>query len=102
MTDVDDLRKSGRRKTIFGGVLFDGDGKKWECSIFDISETGARVKTQADLEMGMHVDMKINKFNDFRRAEVVWDRNGYIGLQFLVKIDRTDKEMTGFFKLMKK
>ena len=100
MADEKDNRTSGRRRTLFGGVIFDEKGNSWDCSISDISETGARVKTDADLEAGSFVDLKINKFNDIRRTKVMWFREGHIGLEFVVKIDKTKEGMSEFFKLI--
>ena len=95
-------RQSRRRKTLFGGVLFNDDGEQWDCSIVDFSETGAKVRSQAELEAGSFVNMKIAKFNDLRRAEVMWSREGNLGLRFVVKIDRNQKEVAEFFKLVDK
>ncbi len=97
---ADENRQSGRRKTIFGGVLFNDDGDQWDCSIVDISETGARVRSQADLESGSFVNMKITKFNDLRRSEVMWSRDGKLGLRFVVKIDKHQQGIAEFFKLV--
>ena len=99
---ADEHRQTGRRKTLFGGVLFNDDGDQWDCSIVDISETGAKVRSQADLEAGSSVNMKITKFNDLRRVEVMWSRDGSLGLRFVVKIDKHQKEMAEFFKLVDK
>ncbi len=102
MTETDENRNSGRRKAFFGGVLYDDADKKWECLISDISETGAKIRTEADLENGAFVDLKINKFDDFRRAEVVWKRDGYIGIRFMVNIDKNNEKVSSFFRLINK
>ena len=94
-----DKRKSGRRRTLFGGVLYAGDDA-FDCSIADISELGAKVRTAAALEPGIQVDLKINKLNDIRRCKVMWAREGHLGLEFLVKIDKTKNRMQEFFKLV--
>lgn len=99
---IEEHRHSGRRKTLFGGVLFNDDGAQWDCSIVDISETGAKVRSRADLEAGSFINMKITKFNDLRRAEVMWIRDGFLGLRFVIKIDKHQKEMAEFFKLVGK
>lgn len=99
---IEENRQRGRRKTLFGGVLFNDDGDQWDCSIVDFSETGAKVRSQADLETGSFVNMKITKFNDLRRAEVMWTKDGNLGLRFVVKIDKHQKEMAEFFKLVGK
>ncbi len=102
MADGQEHRRSGRRRTLFGGKMFDEEGNVWECSVSDISEEGARVKSDAALAAESFVDLKINKFNDLRRCKVMWVREGYIGLQFLVKIDKDKEGMSDFFKLIEK
>lgn len=88
MTETDENRDSRRRKALFGGVLYDVDGKKWECMVSDISETGAKIKIDTNLENGSLIDLKINKFDDFRQANVVWSKDGHIGVRFVVNIDK--------------
>ena len=102
MANGNEARRSGRRRTLFGGKMFDEGGNVWECSVSDISEEGARVKTDAALPPESFVDLKINKFNDLRRCKVMWVREGYIGLRFLVKIDKAKEGMSDFFKLIEK
>lgn len=100
MAEGSDNRKSGRRRTLFGGVVYGPDNQAWDCSIFDISELGAKVRVAADLPIGTFVDLKINKLNDIRRCKVMWVREGHLGLEFLVKIDKVKNKMTDFFKLV--
>ena len=100
MADGKETRRSGRRRTLFGGVIYGEGGETWDCSISDISEEGAKVRSEAELEIGTFVDLKINKFKDLRRTKVMWVRGGHVGLQFLVKIDKAKDGMSDFFKLM--
>lgn len=104
MAEDSNNRRSTRRRTLFGGVVYDEDRKAWECSVSDFSEEGVKVRMPPDsvLEIGDFVDLKINKFNDLRRCKVMWARDGFIGLQFLIKIDRVKDGMTDFFKIMEK
>lgn len=97
MTETDNKRVTPRRRTLIGGTIYRGD-EHWACSISDISETGVRVKCSQDFEIGEQLVLKNNKFNDLREAEVKWKREGYIGLNFLVKIDKTNKDVADFFK----
>lgn len=101
MNDQIDNRKFGRRRTIFGGVLFAEDGRSWECSVADISESGVKAKADTDLQQGDFVDLKINKYNDLRRCEVKWLRDREIGLEFVVSIDPARKDLAGLFKLIR-
>lgn len=95
-------RRSGRRRTLFGGVLFDRNGKKWDCKISNISDTGAQVKTVADLKLGDFIEIKINKFNDLRRAEIMWAGKDDFGIRFLVKINKNQEKMSELFKIVGK
>lgn len=104
MVDGRENRRTGRRRTLFGGVVYDEGRNAWECSVSDLSEEGVRIKIdpEAKLEMGAFVDLKINKFNDLHRCKVMWAREGYTGLQFLIKVDKNQEGMSGFFKLISK
>lgn len=61
-----------------------------------MSITGARVKCDAVFEIGDEVYLKIDKFDDLRRAEVVWLRDGYTGLQFLKPITNPPAALASF------
>lgn len=102
MADGINNRRTARRRTLFGGVVFDDDRNAWECSVSDLSVEGVRVKMApgANLKLGDFVELKINKFNDLRRCKVMWEREGFIGLQFLVKVDKEKDGLSEFFKLM--
>jgi len=97
-----DNRDTERLRTLLSGVLYDEEGRAWECSISDISEGGARIKSKTGVELEMLVDLKINKFNDVRQTKVMWKRDSYTGLQFTVKIDEGKAHMSEFFKLLKR
>lgn len=95
-------RASGRRRTLFGGTIFGKDGNSWDCSISDISKAGVRAKVKAEFEIGDPVDLRINKFNDMRPCTVMWARDGFIGLQFNVRIDPESENLTELFKFARK
>ncbi len=96
------LRATGRRRTLFGGRLADTNGNEWECSIGDISASGARVQIAAELAVGAHAELKINKYNSYHGCYVIWAREGELGLQFISKIEADDDDMKRLFKLTKK
>ena len=100
MSDSGNQRQNSRRRTLFSGVIFNSEGAKTECSVSDISETGAKVRGDIVLEVGSHVEIKIIKFNILRRSEVMWDREGYYGLRFTQNLNRNDVTLKGLFKLM--
>jgi hypothetical protein len=93
-----EARKHGRRKTLFGGKVFDDQGLSGECLISDFSASGAKVRTQAAFAKGAFVYLKITKFNDLRRAEVMWVKPGEIGLRFLNVIAKAPASMEKVLK----
>lgn len=102
MTDIADKRNSMRRRTIFGGVIFDDNGGSMECSVSDISETGVKVTSKEPFESGMEVDLKINKYKNIHRCEVTWVRDSEMGLRFLLPLSKYDEELAGLFKFSHK
>ena len=100
MNDVSNRRESPRRRTIFGGVIFDDFGHNYECSVSDISSTGVKIKANEAPESGSEINLKINKYNDLRRCEVTWVREGEFGLKFLVPITSEDQDIYRLLKLM--
>jgi hypothetical protein len=96
----DNLRNNGRRRTILGGSLYDDGQNSWDCSITNISETGAQIRSDAALDKGAIVELKIHKFNNLHCSEIMWVRDGRMGLRFLMKIDPKRDGMTKFFKTM--
>jgi len=89
-------RKTQRRRAILVGRVFDDTGKSGKCMITDMSVTGAKVKCDTGFEIGAEVYLKIDKFNDLRRAEVMWLREGYTGLRFTREITRPPAAMAAF------
>ncbi len=103
MTEITDLanrRNASRRRTILGGRIFDKDGRAWDCRVRDMSATGAKVETEAKLEKGDHVQLKVNKFEDIRAGVVMWIGPDSYGVQFSVKMDEMSEAMRRFFGLM--
>lgn len=83
---------------MFGGVVYDDAGNKWTCSVIEFSTLGARIRSDATLEVGGFADLKINKYNDLRRCTVIWAEDGQIGFKFLVKVDETKKGISDLLK----
>lgn len=93
---MENNRKAQRRRAILVGRILDEDGSSVRCMIADMSISGARVKLNEDIPIGTEVYLKIDKFNDLRRAEVVWLREGYTGLQFSKQITNPPAAMAAF------
>lgn len=102
MADGLENRAHGRRRTIFGGVAYAQDGGTWECAIVDISESGAKLRVKTDLKIGDKVDLKINKFNELRSCEVIWVREGEVGLRFIMSIDPRRTGMDNLLGIFRK
>ena len=69
------------RKTAMSNAVLTIDAVNVTCNIIDISPGGAKIKTDADLESGASVILKIDHFGDFP-ADIVWQRNNFHGLEF--------------------
>ena len=98
MDETGQKRKAARRRTLFGGVLYHSDGRSWECKVTDISKDGVKVVLDVDIQIGEKVDLRINKFDIMRSCEVMWLREGQVGLRFLVSIDPKSENMTELFR----
>jgi hypothetical protein len=98
MNDAANQRTKTRRRTIFGGVIYEDGGQSSECSVSDISQSGVKVKSSLSPELGVEVDLKINKFNSIHRCSVAWVRDGEVGLEFLMALSDKDEEMSRLFK----
>src|SRR3972149_2800975 len=93
-------RKRPRRRAILGGRVFDDDGRGSDCMVGDLSVAGARVRCEDPFEGQSFLTLKIHKFNDIRRASVIWRKQGQIGLQFVREITNPPRAMQDFFKLL--
>ena len=96
MPEQQNLRKNQRRLAILVGRIFDDNDRSSRCRINDMSISGAKVKCDEAFAIGDEVYLKIDKFNDLRRAEVVWLRDGYTGLQFAKEITNPPAAMAAF------
>lgn len=99
--DTSEKRILPRRRSILGGRVFFDEGGAWDCTVRDLSEGGAKLTTEAPFTQGQMFDLKINKFEDIRRAEVMWAGNGQAGIRFVNKIDNVPESMRRFFGLVK-
>ncbi|MEM7423185.1 MAG: PilZ domain-containing protein [Pseudomonadota bacterium] len=78
-----DLRRATRRKTLKGGkLLFDGGTTSIECTIRNLSDTGAKLET---LEPADLPEKFLLVFLDGREqaAKRVWQSNNMLGVAFI-------------------
>lgn len=96
-------RTTPRRRALLGGRIYAEGGGAWDCLIRDLSEGGAKIRIDdpADLQPGGYLDLKVNKAEDMRRAQIMWIRGTEVGLRFLTPMDRIPKGMERFFNLVK-
>jgi len=78
-----DLRRSKRTRTLLAGKLCYGSGLSTDCTISDISESGARVRSETAAILPAEVFLIHLRDQKAFEATVVWRRaNGNLGLKF--------------------
>ena len=75
-----DERKFKRADTVIPGMLIFGN-LKVRISVLDLSIAGAKIRTDAPIDPGRKIALAIDGFGSFP-AEVVWRREGRIGMRF--------------------
>ena len=100
MAESDQGRIKARRRTILGGKVFDDEGLMIKCTIMDLSTTGARIRCTRNFENSDFVNLKIDRFEELQRSEVMWRRDGQIGLQFVNEMTNIPKRMVAIFELL--
>ncbi len=64
-------------------LTLDGDTRR-ECSVIDVAPGGARISTDADIDVGDRFALALVASHDRRqRCEVVWRRENTFGVKFL-------------------
>lgn len=83
-----DRRRARRPRVLLGGKLVFGNAtQSADCTIRDLSETGARVRISADLPIGGEVWLINITGGVAWRAQTAWRRANELGLQFLEQAD---------------
>ena len=81
MTDAEDFKE--RRQFERYPLLLEAEaslgGEDLECTIFDVSAGGAKIRLKQDLFK--HVVLTIPPFGEFE-GEVVWKDDEYVGIKF--------------------
>jgi hypothetical protein len=61
------------------------DDTKRECSVIDVAPGGARISTDAEMDVGDRFALALVATHDRRqRCEVVWRRENIFGVKFLI------------------
>ncbi len=78
-----ELRKSPRLKAIKSGqVVIRPSGYALECTIRNISATGALIRFDDDVDLPEKVELIIVSHNIHVQADVVWNTRSEAGLEF--------------------
>ena len=80
----EERRNISRARTILAAqiILHDG-GSTVDCTVRNLSDTGARVKVEAPFTLPEHFKLHIPKSNILRSVEVKWRTISELGVQFL-------------------
>jgi hypothetical protein len=70
-----------RKAVLWSGTLATAKGSV-DCRIINISTSGAKVRSSAELHNGEHVTLAIRNLGEFH-STVVWVREGHFGLHFV-------------------
>ena len=98
---LSDLRSSKRTRTLLAGKLCYGNGLSTDCTISDISESGARVRSDMAAILPAEVFLVHLRDQKAFEATVVWRRaNGNLGLRFRAVHDLRDPS-TDALKLLR-
>ena len=83
MDEDDDRRSSKRRRTVLTGkVLFNNRASVFDCTIRDLSETGAQL-TLADVStLPRDFELEIPSKDMLVQAHVMWSRGRNHGVRF--------------------
>lgn len=88
LVEIDDRRKisdrrgSSRRKILRGGRTFWPNGDSSECTIYNFSETGAKLELRGPAPNAF--DLAVDGDSERRSCLVVWRKENYVGVKFRV------------------
>jgi hypothetical protein len=79
-----DVRVAPRRRTLKGGVIaFNSHFTTYNCTVREISQTGARLRVDDVKGIPNHFDLIIELDAVEHSCESVWRRDGEIGVRFI-------------------
>ena len=74
-------RRQHKRKPVLWAARIESMNGPSDCIILDLSLGGAKLRSQAQVKSRQKVTLVIDRFGALR-AEVVWARQGHLGLRF--------------------
>jgi PilZ domain len=76
-----EYRASARRRTIKGGkILLNGGGSVLDCTVSNISKSGAMIKIENAIAVPENFDLQVD--GEVRRCLAVWRLMNRIGVKF--------------------
>jgi hypothetical protein len=88
MSDFADKRGSRRARSLLKGqVIFNNRHSILDCTIRDISETGARIAFAHPLDIPEEFELNIPKKGSTARASVVWSNGPEHGIIFIRELE---------------
>lgn len=87
-----DARRSPRRIVNLAAALRDEGTSSWPVRIFDISEEGCRIETDAAIETGANVLIKLPGF-EAKRSSVRWVKESQAGCEFEIPLYAAEIEL---------
>jgi hypothetical protein len=77
-------RQSNRQRVLLGGLIVTRDGTRtWDCSIKDLSETGAKIRLAEGQVIPEHCIFVNLKDGIAYQVAITWHRPPMVGLKFL-------------------
>jgi hypothetical protein len=82
--DEKDNRSSQRRRTVLTGrVVFNNRSSVLDCTVRDLSETGARISFAAVSELPPEFELEIPNKGQRVQARLMWSRGATHGVMFV-------------------
>lgn len=83
VSTIDDNRHAGRIRSFLRGEIIHSNGaSRTECTVRDISETGARVQVPKSVTLPEFFELIIPQKGRHERAKIIWIKDGEIGVTF--------------------
>jgi hypothetical protein len=79
-------RRSSSRKmrSHDAWITFEGDARRYECQVADISTGGAKLLSAADVSVGSYLRLSASEHAIVSKlCEVMWRRGRWIGVKFI-------------------